>query len=164
MEKAGPGGTLVGAPIDPLELRAIDPPSGSVVRPRAGTTVTERHAEADREDPATWLDVEGFGTIPASSLGAPPVQPRLSSPEPVSFDARTRLKGVPPAAPELAEVLAALSRREPSAEGKRPARRRLSPVRLMLNGLHTLRWSLRGWRRPVIVGRTGGRMPPASTA
>jgi hypothetical protein len=158
MEKIASGGTLVGAPIDPLELRAIDPPPGSVVRPRAGMTVTERHAEADREDPATWLDVEGFGCAPAASLGAPPMQPRLSSPVPVSFDARSRLKGVPPAAPELAEVLAALSRREPSAEGKRPARRRLSPVRLMLNGLHTLRWSLRGWRRPVIAGRTGGRM------
>jgi hypothetical protein len=156
MEKIAPGGTLVGAPIDPLELRAIDPPAGSVVRPRAGTTVTERHAEADREDPATWLDVEAFGGVPAASLGAPPMQPRLSSPAPVSFDARTRLKGVPPAAPELAEVLAALSRREPSAEGKR-RQRRLSPVRLMLNGLYTLRWSLRGWRRPVIAG--GAEVP-----
>ncbi|HEX3129650.1 MAG TPA: bpX6 domain-containing protein [Thermoanaerobaculia bacterium] len=148
-EKAG---TLVGAPLDPLELRALDPPAGTVVRPRSGYTVTERHAEADREDPAAWLDVEGFGAVATSSLGAPPVQPRLSAPGPVAFDARTRLKGVPPAAPELAEVLAALSRRQPSGEHPQPKRRRLSPVGIMLDGIHTLRWSLRGWRRPALAG------------
>lgn len=158
-------GTLVGAPLDPVELRALDPPAASVVRPRAGHTVTERHAEADREDPATWLDVEGFGVAPTSSLGAPPVQPRLSSPVPVAFDARTRLKGVPPAAPELAEVLAALARREPSGERPKPRKRRLSPVGPMLDrlldGLHTLRWSVRGWRRPAIAG--GAEVPGAAS-
>jgi hypothetical protein len=153
-ERVAPGGTLVGAPLDPVELRALDPPAGSVVRPRAGHTVTERHAEADREDPAAWLDVEEFGAAPTSSLGAPPVQPRLSSPAPVAFDARARLKGVPAAAPELAEVIAALSRREPSGEHPKPQRRRLSPAGLVLDGLHTLRWSLRGWRRPAVAGRT----------
>ncbi|MES1245734.1 MAG: bpX6 domain-containing protein [Acidobacteriota bacterium] len=162
-EKVAPGGTLVGAPLDPVELRALDPPAGSVVRPRAGHTVAERHAEADREDPAAWLDVEGFGFAPTSSLGAPPVQPRLSSPAPVEFDARTRLKGVPAAAPELAEVLAALSRREPSGERPKPPRHRLSPVGMMLNGLHTLRWSLRGWRRPAIAGGAEVAMAPSGT-
>lgn len=159
-EKMAQVGMLVGAPLDPAELRAIDPPAGSVVRPRAGHTVAERHAEADREDPATWLDVEGFGIAPTSSLGAPPVQPRLSSPAPVAFDARTRLKGVPAAAPELAEVLAALSRREASGERPKPKRRRLAPVGLMLDGIHTLRWSLRGWRRPAIAG---AEVPGASS-
>ncbi len=152
-ERAAPEGTLVGAPIDPAELRALDPPPGAVVRPRAGHTVTERPAEADREDPSTWLDVEGFAIVVTSSLGAPPVEPRLSSPRPVSFDARTRLKGVPAAAPELAEVLAALSRGETTAsERQAPRRQRLSPIGLAMAALHTLRWSLRGWRRPVIAG------------
>lgn len=150
-EKAAARGTLVGAPLEPAELRALEPPSGAVVRPRAGQTVLERPAEADREDLSSWLDVEGFGVIATASLGAPPVQPRLQVPEPVSFDARSRLSGIPPAAPELADVIAALSRREP-ADGRKPRRRRLSPVGLALDGLHSLRWSLRGWRRPAKSG------------
>jgi hypothetical protein len=151
-EKVTPGGTLVGAPMDPIELRALDPPAGAVVRPRAGHTVLERAAEADREDPSAWLDVEGFGLAHTASLGAPPVQPRLSAPGPVTFDARTRLKGVPPAVPELAEILAALSRREETTGSKKKRMQRLSPVRLVLDGLYTLRWSLRGWRRPALAG------------
>jgi hypothetical protein len=189
-EKVAQVGTLVGAPLDPVELRALDPPAGSVVRPRAGHTVTERHAEADREDPAAWLDVEGFGVAPTCSLGAPPVQPRLASLAPVAFDARTRLKGVPAAAPELAEVLAALARRDASGERPQPGKRRLSPVGpvvdRLLDGFQTLRWSLRGWRRPAlagpvmgttavpgaasgpwsfgIAGETAGRRPPRQTS
>lgn len=150
-EKAVPGAALLGAPIHTNELRALDPPAGAVVRPRSGHTVLERSAEADREDPAAWLDLDGFSVIPTASLGAPPVQPQLSIPEPVAFDARTRLKGVPPAAPELAEVLAALSRREPTGRIAR-TKRRSSPVGLFLDGVQTLRWSLRGWQKPALAG------------
>ncbi len=150
-QRVVPGNTLLGAPLEAQELRALDPPAGAVVRPRSGHTVTERTAEADREDPATWLDVEDFGVIATASLGAPPAQPRLTVPEAVAFDARSRMKGVPQAAPELAEVLAALSRREPTGRisiGKR----QLSPVGLVLGGAQTLRWALRGWRRPTLSG------------
>lgn len=146
-----PGSALLGAPLEAQELRALDPPAGAVVRPRAGRTVAERSAEADREDPASWLDVEGFGVIATASLGAPPAQPRLSVPQAVAFDARSRMKGVPQAAPELAEVLAALTRREPTGRiagiGRRP-----SPARLVLDGIQTLRWALKGWHRPALAG------------
>ena len=150
-QRVVPGNTLVGAPLEAQELRALDPPAGSVVRPRAGHTVTERTAEADREDPASWLDVEDFGVIATASLGAPPAQPRLSVPEQVAFDARSRMRGVPQAAPELAEVLAALSRREPTGRIS-IGRRELSPLGLVLGGAQTLRWALRGWRRPALAG------------
>ncbi|MFP5287680.1 MAG: bpX6 domain-containing protein, partial [Thermoanaerobaculia bacterium] len=150
-QKVVPGNALLGAPLEAQELRALDPPAGAVVRPRAGHTVAERTAEADREDPASWLDVEGFGVVATASLGAPPAQPRLSVPAPVAFDARSRMKGVPQAAPELAEVLAALSRREPAGRIS-GAGRRLSPARIVLDGAHTLRWALRGWRRPALAG------------
>lgn len=149
-QRVVPGNALLGAPLEAHELRALDPPAGAVVRARAGHTVTERTAEADREDPAAWIDVEDFGVAATASLGAPPVQPHLSVPEPVAFDARSRMKGVPPAAPELAEVLAALSRQEPA--GRRSASSLLSPVGLVLAGIQTLRWSLRGWRRPSLAG------------
>jgi len=164
-QRVVPGNALLGAPLEAQELRALDPPAGAVVRPRAGHTVTERTAEADREEPAAWLDVEDFAVIATASLGAPPAQPRLSVPEPVGFDARSRMKGVPQAAPELAEVLAALSRREPTGRGSRAGggARRLSPARLVLDGFHTLRWALRGWRRPSLAG--GGEVArPASGA
>jgi hypothetical protein len=150
-QRVVPGNALLGAPLEAQELRALDPPAGAVVRPRAGHTVTERTAEADREDPAAWLDVEDFGVIATASLGAPPAQPRLSVPEAVAFDARSRMRGVPQAAPELAEVLAALSRREPTGRTS-IARRQLSPVGLVLGGAQTLRWALRGWRRPTLAG------------
>jgi len=166
-ERAAPGGahggTLVGAPMEPSELRALEPPAGAVVRPRAGHTVLERAAEADREDPAAWLDVEDFGVISTASLGAPPVQPQLTVPGPAAFDARARLKGVPEAAPELAEVLAALSRREPTGRISR-AKRRLSPVGIVLDGVQTLRWSLRGWRRPALAGGHEVARPSAGAA
>ena len=90
-QRVVPGKALLGAPLEAQELRSLDPPPGAVVRPRAGHTVTERTAEADREDPASWLDVEDFGVIATASLGARPAQPRLSIPEPVAFDARSRL-------------------------------------------------------------------------
>lgn len=124
---------LVGAPLEASELRALDPPSGAIVRPRAGHLVLERTAEADREDPSAWLDVEEFAVIPTASLGAPPVQPGLPAPEAAAFDTRTRLKGIPPAAPELTEVLDALKRR--------PRKRRID---LVLDSVSSLRWGLRG--------------------
>lgn len=152
IEKVAPGGVLAGAPLDAAQIRAFDPPDGSVVRPRAGTTVLERPAEGDREDPATWLDVDGFGQLDALSLGEPPKAPRLAPVEPAPFDARSRLRGVPPPAPELAEVLAALGHKEgESGERRRPAPRR-SPFGVIADGFHTLRWSLRGWRHPTLGG------------
>lgn len=146
IEKVPAGRALVGAPFAPEELRTLDPPEGAAIRLRSGSVLVERPAESEREDPAAWLDVAGFSVAAAVSLGAPPAEPHLHLHEPVSFDPRLRLRGVPPPAPELAEVLAALTGKKPAAK----PRRRSSPVsltRTAVDWLHGLRWSLRGWRR-----------------
>ena len=120
--------------------------------PRRAHAVTERTAEADRSDPAAWLDVEDVrsdrhGLARRAARAAAPRRPRSRA-----FDARSRIKGVPQAAPELAEVLAALSRREPA--GRIPSARLLSPAGLSWRRQRstTLRWALRGWRRPALAG------------
>jgi hypothetical protein len=169
-EKIPVGRALVSAPFTPEDLRALDPPDGALVRLQAGETRIERPAEADRVDPAIWLDLTAFTVVPAVTLGAPPVTPRPPAPEPGAFDLRARLKGVPPAAPELAEVLAALSRQKGGAGAERRpggARR----IKNVGNWLHGLRWSLR--RRPPVAsfpGRSGtheliiaGAAPPRRT-
>jgi len=150
-EKVAVGRALVGAPFAADELRSLDPPEGAMVRLRGGSTHVERPAEADRIDPAVWLDVNGFTVAATVSLGAPPVEPKAHPPGPVTFDPRTRLRGVPPAAPELAAVLAALRAREP-----RPAHPALqSPIRSLpvrvASWLHGLRWSVRALKRQSTV-------------
>lgn len=149
-EKIAVGRALAGAPFSPEELRTLDPPESAAVRLRGGVTLIEHAAEADRIDPAAWLDAAPFLVAATASLGAPPVEPRAHPPGPVSFDPRTRLKGVPPAAPELAEMLAALRSRD-SAPGRPPARSPLRSLRsltsTLAHWLHSLRWSLRALKR-----------------
>jgi hypothetical protein len=150
-EKVPAGRALASAPFSPEDLRAIDPPDGALIRLRAGGLLVERLPEADRVDPASWLGVSGFAVVPTETLGAPPVTPRPPAPETEAFDLRGRLKGLPPAAPELAEVLAALSRRKAGGAGAgRPSRAR-RPLETASNWFHGLRWSLRFWRRPVLT-------------
>jgi len=155
LEKVAVGRALVGAPFAPEELRALDPPENATVRLRGGATAIERPAEADRIDPAAWLDTAPFLVAATSSLGAPPVEPRAHPPGPVAFDPRTRLRGVPPAAPELAEMLAALRSRETPPERTAPFAS-LHPLRSLrslgsaaAHWLHSLRWSLRALKRQV---------------
>jgi hypothetical protein len=158
-EKVPVGRALVGAPFTSEDLRAIDPPDGALIRLRAGDTLVERPSEADRVDPAGWLDVSTFAVVPSATLGAPPVTPRPPAPEAGAFDLRARLKGLPPAAPELAEVLAALSRQKGGGPAAgRPARHRRL-LRSAGDWLHGVRWSLRFWRRPMarVPGGSGPR-------
>ena len=156
-EKVPLGRVLVSAPFSPEDLRAIDPPDGALIRLWAGDTLVERPSEMDRVDPAAWLDLSGFAIVPTETLGAPPVTPRPPAPETGAFDLRARLKGVPPAAPELAEVLAALSRRKRGeGTGAIRASRARRPLRAAGNWLHGLRWSLRFWRRPPLVASPPG--------
>jgi len=166
-EKVPLGRVLAGAPFTAEELRALDPPDGALVRLQAGEAVVESPAEAHRADPAAWLDLSGFAPAPMATLGAPPVTPRPRPETATAFDLRTRLKGVPPAAPELAEVLAALSRRK-GGGGTAAARATAAGRRFLSLGdwLHSLRWSLR--RRPPAVQTPGGpgllEPVPAGTA
>lgn len=165
IEKVPSGRALAGAPFTPEELRALDPPEGAAVRLRSGKVLVERPAESEREDPAAWLDVAGFPVAATASLGAPPAAPHLHLDEPVSFDPRLRLRGVPPPAPELAEVLAALTGKKPAAK----PRRRSSPAswtHTAVDWLHGLRWSLRRWRRRhgQAESRPSGPRPDARAA
>ncbi|HYU34290.1 MAG TPA: bpX6 domain-containing protein [Thermoanaerobaculia bacterium] len=151
-EKVPVGRALVSAPFTPEDLRAIDPPDGALVRLWAGDTLVERPSQEDRVDPAAWLDISAFVVTPMVTLGAPPVTPRPPAREAAAFDLRARLRGVPPPAPELAEVLAALSRRKSGgAEAGGTAR---GGVASLGDWLHGLRWSLR--RRPAVASRPAG--------
>jgi hypothetical protein len=158
-EKVPAGRALVSAPFAPEDLRALDPPDGALIRLQAGDTLVERPSEADRVDPAAWLDLSAFAVVPTETLGAPPVTPRPPSPETGAFDLRARLKGLPPAAPELAEVLAALSRRKGDGTGPGRSSRARRPLQTAGHWFHGLRWSLRGWRRPVVASIPGGSGP-----
>lgn len=161
-EKVPMGRALVSAPFAPEDLRAIDPPDGALIRLRAGATRVERPSEMERVDPAAWLDLSAFAVVPTRTLGAPPVTPRPPAPETEAFDLRARLKGLPPAAPELAEVLAALSRRKGDGAGTGRASRARRPIEAAGNWFHGLRWSLRFWRRPPVVAGTRGGSGPVS--
>jgi len=169
-EKVAGGRALVSAPFAADELRALDPPEGATVHLHAGVTRIERPLEADRIDPAAWLDVSGFQVADTATLGPPPVEPEAHPPGPVAFDPRTRLKGVPPASPELAELLAALrSRDQGPAKSTARSHLRAVPSRLA-NWLHSLRWSVRAFKRqitavpalsplPGLAGAPTGRLP-----
>lgn len=157
VEKVPLGRALAGAPFAPEDLRAIDPPDGALIRLQAGNIRVERPSEMDRVDPAVWLDLSAFVAVSMETLGAPPVTPRPPAPETEAFDLRARLKGLPPAAPELAEVLAALSRRKGEGAGAAGrASRARRPLEAAGNWFHGLRWSLRFWRRPVVASIPGG--------
>ena len=164
-EKVPAGRILCGAPFTADELRVLDPPDGTLVRLHAGETVVERIAEGQRIDPAAWLDISAFVPAPMTTLGAPPVTPRPRDGASGVFDLRARLKGLPPAAPELAEVLAALSRRKGSGAAISTARPASAGHRFTSLGdwFHSLRWSLR--RRPPTARPAGaGPLEPHPAA
>jgi hypothetical protein len=166
LEKVADGRALVSAPFAAEELRALDPPEGATVHLHGGVTRIERPAEADRVDPAAWLDVTAFAVTDPASLGAPPVEPKAHPPGPVAFDPRLRLKGVPPAAPALTALLAAL-RSQDAKPARSAVRSHLSILpSKVANWLHSLRWSLRALNRqtavvPAMAGMAG--VPAAAT-
>jgi hypothetical protein len=157
-ERIAVGRALMGAPFAPEELRALDPPEEATVRVSGGANRIARTVEEDRVDPAAWLDASPFTVATTGSLGAPPVEPRAHRPGAVSFDPRTRLKGVPPAAPELAELLAAL-RSGDSKSGRAAAGSTLRSLRRLPSAvahwLHSVRWSLRAFKRQAAVVPAG---------
>lgn len=151
--RAPAGPVLLGLPLDASRLAALSPPAGSVVRARGGGLRVEDPVTWERVDPAEWLDADEIGILLTSSLGFPPVAPRLCEPEGPPFDPRKELDGVPPESPELAQVLAALGAGEAPAgseRGKRPAEALLDRISAVGRGL---RWALGGRR---LAGGAGG--------
>ena len=100
-------GFLLAAPLPPDELKHLPPVHGALVLIRGGMATLEELTEGNREDPAAWLAVENYELLESVSLGEPPATP-LDSIEPVTFEARTRLKGVPEEDPKRAEVIRSL--------------------------------------------------------
>ena len=128
------GRILTAAPLaaDELDkLTAMSPPAGSLALVQGAVAVIEPLLDSVLESPETWCDVEVFAVIEMRSLGSQPDAPHIVA-EPEPFDARERLDGVPPEAPELAELLAAL--RSGKTRGKASA-----------HASDTSRGSLRDW-------------------
>ncbi len=136
------GRALLGAPLTPRELAAVQPEPGEVLLIQAGRWLRaplSGDAGKDPEDLSTWLAVDSFQVTPVRSLGAPAAVPQ-SRPDPLPDpDFRSRLDGVPPADPELASVIEAL--REGAGAG-RPAPRHPRPSLIDL-----LRYGADGIRR-----------------
>lgn len=104
---ADPAAPLASAPLAPDELAAAAPPPGSVVLVRGGALTVIVPAEADREDPAGYLDLDAFAEVRAEPLGAPPPPPEIVC-APTNAAAR-ELLGVAAAPREQAQIAAALA-------------------------------------------------------
>jgi hypothetical protein len=106
---------LTAMPLTADERRNLLAAPGSVVLAVGGDSVVYELAHATEEAPADWLDVSGWTGVRGVSLGTPPKPPRLVA-EAEPFDARSKLPGVPPEAPERLFVLEALRK---AAQGDR---------------------------------------------
>ncbi|HSF41214.1 MAG TPA: bpX6 domain-containing protein, partial [Thermoanaerobaculia bacterium] len=139
-----PGGTvLLALSLETAELAALAAGDGAVVRLRGGTFAIDRPADAESEDPASWLGVEGFGVVETAPLGEPPPGPQAQEEPAQSFDPRAHLAGVPPADPRLRDVLAALGKTKPAAAaGRRPRTSRGGAVAHWLHGVGSTLWGL----------------------
>jgi hypothetical protein len=120
----GSDGCLLSAALSTDELRALDPPPGSVVLVSAGQASTLALAACARIDPAAWLDVGDYTRLHAVPL-ALPARPVETAVPAVELNAR-RVLNVPDAAPEQAALLEAL---DVAAAGSERARGRTRLLR-----------------------------------
>jgi tetratricopeptide (TPR) repeat protein len=100
-------GLLLAAPLTSQEIADMSAPWGALILTHGGHAVVHDLANATQDDPALWLDGTDWQSVRTTSLGSAPARPRVVA-EPETFDARARLAGVPPEAPERAAVLDAL--------------------------------------------------------
>ena len=133
------GGALLGAPLSPRELESLGPAAGEVGFLHAGRWVREPLHGAGAEDPAAWLDVEGFAGVGTATLGAPPAVPRAVPEPPIpEVDLRKRLEGIPDADPELEAVVERL--RKGKEPGGAAGRKGLSVRDLFTYGADLVRY------------------------
>lgn len=101
--------TLSAAPLDDDEASALVHSGETAVLIRAGVARAVPLGSIRSEDPAEWIDLNGWRIEPMRSLGRQPPAPPLTAPSPPP-SARNALGGrVPSADPERAGVLEALS-------------------------------------------------------
>ncbi|HYL97543.1 MAG TPA: bpX6 domain-containing protein, partial [Blastocatellia bacterium] len=114
------GSALLSAPLTEDELNeielggriGIDQARACLILVSGGSVSTEPLTQI--ELPEKWLDVESYEVVQVESLGPMPSKPNPPV-EPVEFNARERIPGVPPPARELGEFLKSLGEDRTSA-------------------------------------------------
>lgn len=94
------------APLRPDEIAAVAPPPGSIAIVRADAIAIVIPSEADREDPATYLDLDAFELLRVEPLGAPPGVAQIAADR---TTAPRALLGVGKAPAEQAQIVAAIA-------------------------------------------------------
>src|SRR6185295_8720574 len=92
-------GVLSALPLSQDEFERLQAPSHSVVFAQGGVAHVAQLSYASAESPETWLDVEAFKVMEVTTLGAAFAEPKVVG-EPLPFDARAKLDGVPAEASE----------------------------------------------------------------
>lgn len=106
-------------PLDSEEIEQLDIPQDSLVFARAGVIHTVPFADLRDEDISSWIDTSDVVVAEVVSLGPPPQPPQFIA---VEFDAREDLPGVPPAAPELKQLLQEIRQLRESPAASRESR------------------------------------------
>ena len=98
---------LSALPLSQDEFELLQAPSHSVVFAKGGVACVTQLSSSSAESPETWLDVAAFKVLKVTTLGAAFAEPPVVA-EPLPFDARAKLDGVPAEAPERREAIAAI--------------------------------------------------------
>lgn len=105
---------LSALPLSPDEFELLQAPSHSVVFAKGGVACVTQLSSSTAESPEKWLDVAAFEVVDVSTLGAAFAAPKVVA-EPLPFDARAKLDGVPEEAEGRQEAIAAI---KAAASGK----------------------------------------------
>ena len=107
-------GVLSALPLSPDEFEQLQAPSHSVVFAKGGVAWVTQLSSSTAESPEKWLDVAALKVVEVNTLGAAFAEPKLVA-EPIPFDARAKLDGVPEEAEGRQEAMAAI---KAAASGK----------------------------------------------
>lgn len=104
---------LCALPLGPVELAALTLTPDTVVYAQNGAVVAEPLTDSQEIDASEWLsdwlEAEDLQYVEPRSLGTPPAPPEVLIEE-TTFEARSRMEGVPPASTELRDLLFLLQR------------------------------------------------------
>lgn len=105
---------LSALPLSPDECELLQAPSHSVVFAKGGVPCVTQLSSSSAESPEEWLDVAAFRVMEVTTLGAAFAEPTVVA-DPIPFDARAKLDGVPEEAEGRQEAIAAI---KAAASGK----------------------------------------------
>lgn len=98
---------LSALPLSQDEFELLQAPSHSVVFAKGGVACVTQLSSSSAEAPEKWLDVAAFKVVEITTLGAAFAEPTMVV-EPLPFDARAKLDGVPAEAEGRQEAIAAI--------------------------------------------------------